>query len=93
MVKLEQLSYFLEVAKTEHVGKAAKALAISPSAISHSIRKLEEEFGRELFVKQGKRIHLTSHGKLLMERARKLLEEADSIREDRSGTRTRRCCR
>lgn len=81
-MKLDQLSYFLEVAKTEHVGKAAKALAISPSAISHTIRKLEEELGRELFVKQGKRIYLTAHGKLLMERAKRLIQQADAIREE-----------
>lgn len=81
-MKFDQLSYFLEVAKTQHVGKAAKALAISPSAISHSIRKLEEEFGRELFSKKGKQIVLTSHGQLLMDRARRLLEEAENLKED-----------
>ncbi len=81
-MKFDQLSYFLEVAKTQHVGKAAKALAISPSAISHSIKKLEEEFGRELFEKKGKQIVLTSHGQLLVERARQLLDQAENLKED-----------
>jgi len=81
-MKFDQLSYFLEVAKTQHVGKAAKALAISPSAISHSIKKLEEEFGRELFSKNGKQIALTSHGQLLMDRATRLLQQAECLKEE-----------
>lgn len=81
-MKLEQLTYFLEAAKTEHIGKAAKSLAISPSAISHSIALLEEELGRELFIKKGKRIFLTSHGKILMERTSQLLREVQSIQDD-----------
>lgn len=81
-MKLEQLTYFLEAAKTEHIGKAAKSLAISPSAISHSIALLEEELGRELFIKKGKRIHLTTHGKVLMERTSQLLLEVQSIQDD-----------
>src|SRR3989338_3090305 len=81
-MKLEQLTYFLEAAKTEHIGQAAKALAISPSAISHSISLLEEELGRELFIKKGKRIFLTSHGKILMERTSRLLNEVQAIQEE-----------
>lgn len=81
-MKLEQLTYFLEAARTEHIGQAAKSLAISPSAISHSIALLEEELGRELFIKKGKRIFLTSHGKILMERTSQLLREVQSIQDD-----------
>ena len=81
-MKLDQLSYFLEAAKFEHLGRAARALNISAGAISHSISALEEEFGRNLFEKRGKRIHLTEHGKLLVERAKRLLSDADTIRDE-----------
>jgi len=81
-MKLHQLLYFLETAKHEHVGKAAKILAISPSAISHSIRGLEEELGRQLFAKHGKNILLTNHGKLLFERVSKLWNEFEIIKEE-----------
>ncbi len=81
-MKLDQLTYFLEAARLEHIGKASKTLAISASAVSHSIAALEEELGRELFVKQGKRVVLTNHGKLLAERARNLLNETAKIREE-----------
>ncbi len=81
-MKLHQLLYFLETAKQQHIGKAAKVLAISPSAISHGIALLEEELGRPLFEKQGKNIRLTSHGKILAERATRLLLDVDNIREE-----------
>jgi DNA-binding transcriptional LysR family regulator len=81
-MKLHQLLYFLETAKQQHIGKAAKVLAISPSAISHGIALLEEELGRPLFEKQGKNIRLTSHGKILAERATRLLLDVEHIRED-----------
>ncbi len=81
-MKLDQLRYFLETARQGHVGKASGILSISPSAISHSIASLEKELGRELFLKQGKNIVLTSHGRLLMERARGLLEAVESVREE-----------
>ncbi len=81
-MKLHQLIYFIETAKQEHIGRAAKILAISPSAISHSIAALEEELGRQLFARQGKNIFLTNHGKLLFERTSKLLLDIEAIKEE-----------
>ncbi len=83
-MKLEQLHYFIEAAKAEHIAKAAKACAISPSAISHSIAQLEEELGRELFSKSGKNIKLTNHGRLLQERAVQILNDVNQMKEEMS---------
>lgn len=81
-MKLDQLQYFVETARRQHIGQAALFLNISPSAISHSITALEEEFGKRLFEKQGRQIKLTQHGKLLLDRAEFLLTEAGRIREE-----------
>lgn len=83
-MKLDQLLYFVETARREHIGQAASILNISPSAISHSIAALEEELGRPLFVKQGRQIKLTMHGKILLDRAEFLLTETERIREEMS---------
>lgn len=83
-MKLDQLQYFVETARRQHIGQAARFLNISPSAISHSIAALEEEFGKPLFEKQGRQIKLTAHGKLLMDRAEFLLSETNRIREELS---------
>ena len=83
-MKLDQLQYFVETARRQHIGQAARFLNISPSAISHSIAALEEEFGKPLFEKQGRQIKLTPHGKLLLDRAEFLLGETNRIREELS---------
>ncbi|MBN8536563.1 MAG: LysR family transcriptional regulator [Deltaproteobacteria bacterium] len=83
-MKLDQLQYFVETARRQHIGQAARFLNISPSAISHSIAALEDEFGRTLFEKQGRQIKLTQHGKLLLDRAEFLLAEAGRLREELS---------
>jgi DNA-binding transcriptional LysR family regulator len=82
LMKIDQLHYFVETARQEHIGKAARVLSISPSAISHSIAALEGELGRQLFTKRGRRIALTNHGKLLFEEGRRLLREIDRVRDD-----------
>lgn len=79
-MKLEQLRYFLSLAKHLHLGKAANEAAISPSAISHSIQNLEQEFGRSLFVKQGRNLRLTEDGKRFVELAQSLLEQANHVK-------------
>ncbi len=42
--------------------RAASDLALSPSAISHQIRKLEAQFGVKLFVRDGRAVRLTAEG-------------------------------
>ena len=83
-MKIDQLQYFIETAKHQHIGKASKILHISPSAISHSISALERELGRELFQKKGKNIFLTSYGRLLLERGERLLFQVQQLKDDLS---------
>src|SRR5262245_25276341 len=78
---LDQLRYFCATAHYEHVGKAARAIAISPSALSHASSSLEAELGHRLFVRQGKRIFLSAHGRELQARASSLLASAEELRE------------
>ncbi len=78
---IEQLRYFLEAARHQHIAKAAAIVAISPSAISHSIAALERELDRELFVKRGKNIFLTASGKLLMEHAGRFISDLEALKE------------
>jgi DNA-binding transcriptional LysR family regulator len=83
-MKLDQLRYFLEAAKQQHLHKAAKTLAISQSAVSHSIRGLEEELGRKLFRKEGKNIFVTTEGHALAERVAVILGEPDNLKGELS---------
>ncbi len=81
-MKFDQLRYFLQTAKEQHIGRAARTVAISPSAVHHAISSLEEELGVQLFQKHGRSIQLTDAGRRLEEHAERLLSEVELIRED-----------
>jgi DNA-binding transcriptional LysR family regulator len=56
------LPTFRAVAETEHLPTASAALHVTPSALSRTIRLLEEQLGTELFERQGRRIVLSPAG-------------------------------
>ncbi|WP_139142963.1 LysR family transcriptional regulator, partial [Janthinobacterium sp. HH106] len=61
---LDQLRIFVEVAQRQHLTQAAAALFLSPSAVSSSIKALEEHYGTALFHRIGRRIELSEAGLL-----------------------------
>ncbi|WP_284775306.1 LysR family transcriptional regulator [Agrobacterium sp. lyk4-40-TYG-31] len=75
----EQLSVFVAVAEREHLTKAAAAIHLTPSAVSASIRNLEQHYGIELFHRIGRRIELTAAGRIFLDEARKLLARSRSV--------------
>lgn len=81
-MNFDQLIYFIETAKTQHIRKAAKILNISPSAISHSIKSLEEELGHNLFEKKGTSIYLTTHGQMLVQKIEPILAQLQTVKEE-----------
>ena len=76
-MEIKQLKYFVEVARREHISEAALELNIAQSAISRQITLLEQELQVTLFNRQGRNIHLTSHGKALLNQATQILEQLD----------------
>ena len=66
-VRLELYRVFLEVAKQGNISAAAQNLYISQSAVSQSIKQLEEQLQVRLFSRSTRGVSLTSEGKLLLE--------------------------
>ncbi len=73
---LKQLRYFVSVAEELHFGRAAKRLFISQPALSFDIRKFEEQLGVTLLNRTNKSVSLTNAGQVLLDEARKLLQQA-----------------
>jgi DNA-binding transcriptional LysR family regulator len=70
---LSQLEVFLTVAKERRFSRAAEKLYRTQSAISQSIRKLEEDVGEPLFDRSSREGLLTDAGRVLQEYAERLL--------------------
>ena len=80
-MELWQLRTFCEIADSLNFTKASERLNLTQSAVSHQIKALEEELGIKLFVRGKRGVKLTDAGKLLAEPARKILDDADAIRQ------------
>jgi len=78
MMTLDQLRIFVAVAEREHLTQAAKALNLTPSAVSSAIRVLEERYGIALFHRTGRRIELTETGHAFLPEAKATLARAES---------------
>ncbi|MGW8745079.1 LysR substrate-binding domain-containing protein [Streptomyces sp. NPDC055794] len=79
MLDLRQLRYFVAVAETEHVGRAAEQLHISQSPLSRQIAQLEKNLGLTLFERSQQRIRLTRDGATFLSEAQALLRHADRL--------------
>lgn len=80
-IKLDQLRYFVAVANLESLTRAASILRVSASALSHSISALESELGYVLFEKSGRKIFLTTFGRNLLPKAKKILADVESLQD------------
>lgn len=77
-----QLQYITAVAEYRNVTKAAEALYISQSALSHYIRKTEEELGVQLFDRSTVPISLTYAGRCYIESAQRILLENERLMKE-----------
>ncbi len=77
-----RLLAFQLIAKTGSLASAAKAMHLTSSALSHSLKSLEEDFGCELFERRGHRALLTSAGHRLLPRAERILGEMKAARDE-----------
>ena len=62
---LARLRSFEAAARLQSFARAAQELNLTPSAISHQVRALEEHFGRALFARAHRRVVLTAEGQRL----------------------------
>ena len=59
---LLQMQYFLKIAETGNMTRAAEELYISQSSLSRTIARLEKDLGVKLFDRVGRQIQLNEFG-------------------------------
>jgi DNA-binding transcriptional LysR family regulator len=80
-MELSDLHVFRTVVNAGGVTRAADRLHRVQSNVTARVKKLEEELGVALFLREGKRLQLSSAGKTLLEYADRLLALADEARD------------
>jgi DNA-binding transcriptional LysR family regulator len=75
-VELADLEAVAALADALHFGRAAERLHVSQPALSKRLRRLEERIGGPLLLRRYRDVRLTEAGRLLAERARRLLSES-----------------
>src|SRR3954451_14053057 len=84
-MELWQLRTFRVVAETLNFTRAAERLNLTQSAVSHQVKALETELGEPLFVRTKRGVKLSPVGKVALERAAHILDEAEMLREEVAG--------
>ena len=74
MMELRVLQYFLAVAREQSLSGAAEFLHLSQPTLSRQLRDLEDELGKQLFIRGNRGIVLTEEGMILRKRAEEIVE-------------------
>lgn len=72
-MELRVLQYFLAIAREQSISGAAEFLHISQPTLSRQIKDMEEELGKQLFIRGNRKIELTEEGMLLRKRAEEII--------------------
>lgn len=84
-MELRHLRYFIAVAETGSLSRAAEKLFIAQPPLSVQIRQLEDAMGTPLFVRHPKGVRLTAAGEALVPEARALLDRAGHLKDRLQG--------
>jgi LysR family positive regulator for ilvC len=77
---IRHLEIFLTLAELRHFGRASQACNLSPSALTRTIQRLEEELGQPLFIRDKRRVALSATGEGFRAYARRTVQEWHAMR-------------
>ena len=81
-MELEQLKQLTEIARCGTLQAAADRLHLSQSALSRSLKRLEDDLGQQLFDRTRNSMQINAAGQLALEHARLILAEERRLRDD-----------
>lgn len=79
---LRQLSFFIALAQTQQISKAASRCHISQSSMTVAMRNLEDALNSQLFLRQPKGIKLTAAGERFLTHAQKIVSDSQLAIDD-----------
>ncbi len=81
-VDLFQLDYFVSIVEEGSISAAARKLHMSQPPLSLQIKKMEEEFGTLLFIRDGRQLIITEAGLSLYRRAKTLIDLSEVTKKE-----------
>ena len=82
MLSLDDLRFFSAVAGAKSLAATARALDVTPPAVSQRLAGLERKMGVRLIERQRNGVQLTEEGDLVAARARALLQDLDDLESE-----------
>ncbi len=80
-MQLQQIRYFLEIARTGNISAAARNLYVSQPSLSQQILNLEAELGIQLLVRHSKSVSLTDAGEQFAYHGQRIVGEVEQLAE------------
>ena len=78
-MELRVLRYFLAVVREGSITAAAQSLHMTQPTLSKQLMELEDELGKQLFVRGKHRVRLTEAGEFMYRRAQEIVDLADRM--------------
>lgn len=78
---IRSLRYFVKVIQHNGFSRAAERLFVTQPAISRSIKKLEDELGYTLLIRESEGVRLTDEGQILLVHAKQILAQFNSMEQ------------
>ncbi len=80
-LNFNHLYYFLTISHEGSIVKASKKLNMTQPALSHQLKSLEEDLGKKLFDRIGKKLVINSDGEAVKEYASKIFRHSEEMME------------
>ena len=74
-VNIDELRWFLVLAETQNVTRAAELLNITQPTLSRALHRLERQVGAPLFTRSKQRVHLNRNGEIFRAHAQRAVQE------------------
>ena len=84
-MEMHQVRYFLAVCETLNFTRAAEACNVAQPSLTKAIKKLEDEFGGELFRRERNQTHLTELGNLMKPHIEAIFSASEAAKADADG--------
>lgn len=79
MLTIADIDFFSVIARSRSLAAAARALDVTPSAVTQRLQDLERRIGLPLVLRSGRRLALTDEGELLLARGRIITDDMAAL--------------